>query len=122
MPANKMFERILNDLSTSAGAAGAIMIDRDGEIVASWAAGPDMQMDLIGAHHGIILSIIKDISSRHDLSTVGHVAITTDKARLVISTVKEGYCVVMALGRETPVGKALHEAGKAVERIEKEMG
>ncbi|HEY4707306.1 MAG TPA: roadblock/LC7 domain-containing protein [Thermodesulfobacteriota bacterium] len=116
-----MFAQILKDLSMSAVANGAIMIDRDGEIVASWATAP-LEMDLIGAHHGIILSIVKDISSRHGLSTVRHVAITTDKARLVISTLKEGYCIVMALVRERPVGMALHELEEAVERIEREMG
>ncbi len=116
-----MFAQILKDLSTRAGAAGAIMIDWDGEIVASWASEP-LEMELIGAHHGIILSIVKDISSRNGLSTVRHVAITTDSSRLVISTLKEGYCIVMALGRQRSIGMALHEAGEAVKRIETEMG
>lgn len=116
-----MFAQILKDLSASAGANGAIIIDRDGEIVASWAA-VQLDMELIGAHHGIILSTIKDTSYSHGVSTVRHVAITTGKARLVISALKEGYCMVMALGRERPIGLALHESEAAVKRIEKEMG
>lgn len=116
------FNEILRDLSVSAGAAGAIIIDWEGEVVASWAGSPEIDINLIGAHHEIILDIIKDASSRHGAEAVRHVAITTDKARLAMASIKEGYCLVMALGRDVPVGKALLASGRAVERIESEMG
>lgn len=116
------FGRILEDLSMSAGANGAILIDWDGEIVATWAASDQVDMQLIGAHHEIILDIVKEAASRHDRLDVRHLAITTEKARLAISTVKEGYCLVVALGSERPVGKAILESKRAVERIEEEMG
>ncbi|WKZ32982.1 MAG: roadblock/LC7 domain-containing protein [Thermodesulfobacteriota bacterium] len=116
------FDSILEDLSMRAGANGAILIDWDGEIVASWAASRDVNIDLIGAHHEIILDIVKEAASRHDRQDVRHLAITTDKAKLAISTVKEGYCLVVALGNERPMGKALFESKRAVERIEEEMG
>lgn len=116
------FERILEDLSVSAGANGAILIDWDGEIVASWAASDQVDIQLIGAHHEIILDIVKEAASRLDRQEVKHLAITTEKARLAISTVKEGYCLVMAMGNDRPIGKALIESKRAVERIEEEMG
>ena len=106
----------------SAGAAGAIIIDHDGEVVASWASSPEVNIDLIGIHHEIILDIARDAAASLDLSGVKRLAITTDKARLAISTIKEGYCLVICLGRERPIGKALYESEKAIERIEEEMG
>ncbi|MDO8427366.1 MAG: roadblock/LC7 domain-containing protein [Deltaproteobacteria bacterium] len=116
------FDLILKELTKNAGAKGAVMLDSDGEIVASHADSPSLEIDLIGAHHGIVLDIIKDATSRSAFSGVRSVAISTVKSRLAISTLKEGYYLLVAMGRSAPMGKALFESRRAVERIEEEMG
>ncbi|MBI5491965.1 MAG: roadblock/LC7 domain-containing protein [Deltaproteobacteria bacterium] len=116
------FNFILEDLTKKAGARGAIMLDSDGEIVASHSETPSLDIDLIGAHHGIVLDIIKDASTRSSLTGVKTVSITTDRSRLAISTLKEGYYLLLAMARSTPMGKALFESRMAVERLEEEMG
>lgn len=117
-----MFDKILKELAQSAGATGAIMLDWEGEVVASYSHSTALEMDLIGAHHGIILNIIKDAASRHGVSEVSSVSITTEKTRLAISTIKEGYYLVVTMDRAKPQGKALFESKRAVARIEEEMG
>ncbi|MFQ5735626.1 MAG: roadblock/LC7 domain-containing protein [Thermodesulfobacteriota bacterium] len=117
-----MFNAILKDLTAKAGANGAIMLDHDGELVASYSGSTDLDMDLIGAHHGIILNIIRDASTRSAFKDVQSVSISTGKTRLAISTLKDGYYLVLATGKALPVGKALFESKKAVRRLEAEMG
>ena len=116
------FKAILQDLTQNSGAFGAIMLDREGEVVASWAQNDSLQIDLIGAHHGIILNIIQDASRRSDFSDVSSVSISTDSAKLAISSIKEGYYLVVALEKRRPVGKALFESRRAIKKIEREMG
>lgn len=116
------FERILQELTGRAGANGAIMLADDGEVVASHSATEGLDIDLIGAHHGIILSIIKDASARSDFRDILNVSITTDKNRLAISTLKEGYYLVLAMAKALPIGKALYESGRAARLLEEEMG
>jgi len=116
------FERILKELTDATGANGAIMLANDGEVVAAHAARDGLDIDLIGAHHGIILSIIKDASSRSDFKDILSVSITTDTNRLAISTLKEGYYMVLSIARAIPVGRALYESERAARLLEEEMG
>src|SRR3972149_1285196 len=104
-----MFAQILYHLSMTAQGNGRISIGAAGEAASSWATGA-LGMGLIGGHHRLTLPPARPV------------AITTVKARLVISTLKEAYCIVMALVRERPVGMALHELEEAGERIRRGMG
>ncbi|MBI2412958.1 MAG: hypothetical protein HYV24_07100 [Deltaproteobacteria bacterium] len=116
------FREILRGLVESLGAEGAVMLAHDGELVDFYASRDSIEMDLIGAHFGVIFNIVKDVSSRYGGSAVESVAITTGSSRLVISSIKEGYCLVTALGGRGSLGRALVQSKKAVARIEEEMG
>ncbi|MBI5642014.1 MAG: hypothetical protein HY954_00915 [Deltaproteobacteria bacterium] len=116
------FYTILKGLAEKIAASGAIMLDWEGEIVASYASSPSIEIDLIGAHHGIILNIIKDASSRSSGKEVRSVSITTSSTRLAISPLKEGYYLVIITPRSVPIGKTLSEAKRASLRLEEEMG
>lgn len=116
------FERILKELTDRAGANGAIMLANDGEVVASHAVADGLDIDLIGAHHGVILNIIRDASARSDFKDIESVSITTGTSRLAISTLKEGYYVVVAMDKALPIGRALYESERAARMLEKEMG
>ena len=117
------FKKILKDLVERAGATGAVILDKDGEILDQFSEQTNLELDLIGAHHGVILGILKDAVSRHeDFSEIGSVSISTDTMRLSICVVKEGYYLVVTTGRKTPAGRTLLESSRAVKLIEKEMG
>ena len=116
------FKKILRELTEKTGAEGAIMLDGDGEAVDFFANSPD-EIKIIGAHKGIILNMLRDVHSRtNGGGDVRSVAVTTKNSRLAISTIKDGYYLVVTLGRGNgSFGKAFFESKKAAEAIEKEM-
>lgn len=115
------FNIILKRLAEAANATGAVLLAWDGEIVDSYSQSP-IELDLIGAHHGIVLNIIKDAASRSHSDAVRYVSISTEKARLLIFSLKDGYYLVVTLGRSGYIGKVLRESDKAVKALEAEMG
>jgi predicted regulator of Ras-like GTPase activity (Roadblock/LC7/MglB family) len=117
------FKTILKGLTEATGAEGAALLDKDGELVDSYSRSRDVEIDLIGAHHGIILNAVKEAASRQEASPeVVSVVISTERLRLAIATVKDGYYLVVAVDRARPAGLALFESRRAVKRIEEEMG
>lgn len=116
-----IFTEILKSLSERANANGAVMIDKDGEIVASWSAAGDLDMELIGAHYEIVFDAAAQAASCHG-GKVSSITISTDTAKIAILAIKEGYCLVVSLDRAAHSGKAMCEAARAVETIEEEMG
>jgi predicted regulator of Ras-like GTPase activity (Roadblock/LC7/MglB family) len=116
-----IFTEILKALATGTKAAGAVMIDKDGEIVASWSEAPGLDMALVGAHYEIILDAANEAASGH-WGKVSSLVISTDTAKIAILAIKEEYCLVLALDRGARLGKVVREAAEAVERIEAEMG
>ncbi|MBI5885010.1 MAG: roadblock/LC7 domain-containing protein [Deltaproteobacteria bacterium] len=124
------FKRILRELTESVGATGAVMLDWEGEIVADYSTVEGLELDLIGAHHGIILDIIKDASACHNeglkagaLKRVSSVVISTRGVRLIISTLKDDYYLVVTMPRSKGlVSRASYESRKAAVRLEAEMG
>jgi predicted regulator of Ras-like GTPase activity (Roadblock/LC7/MglB family) len=126
------FSKILEELFEAAGAAGAVMVDSDGEVVASVSEeGGACDMELVGAHHALVLDRIREAGSRVEGEKGGQgegwggiesIVITTGSARVVVSALKEDYSLVVLLSDRAPAGKALFESKKAVKEIEKEMG
>ncbi|MBI5562368.1 MAG: hypothetical protein HY894_05900 [Deltaproteobacteria bacterium] len=124
------FIKILQELTEKTGATGAAMLDWEGEIVAAHSASDGVELDLIGAHHGIILDIIKEAALHHkdgrDERTslsVTSVLISTGSLRLVISTLKDGYYLVVTMPRPGGLaGRTIYESKKAAAMLEAEMG
>ena len=119
------FTAILKDLAHETGAIGAVLLDWEGEAIASYSGSPLLELDLIGAHHGIILDIARDAAGRQTGISAGDItsiAITTSIGRLVISIIKDGYYVILALPRSVSIARCVFEVRKAIPLIEKEMG
>ncbi len=117
------FNAILKELAEKSGADGAVLMSLDGEVVASFAGSPGLEMDLIGAHQGVILTTVQDAAARlKERGEVKAVSISTGNSRLTICALKESLCLVLAMNRSRHVGKALAESRKAIAKIEKELG
>lgn len=115
-----IFNELLKALAGRIQARGAVMIDKDGEIVASWtAAGLDMA--LVGAHYEIVLDAANEVSLRHG-GPAGSIFIKTVSWTIAILAIKEGYCLVLVMDRAALFGKVLLEAERTVREIETEMG
>lgn len=115
-----IFNEILEALSGRASARGAVMIDKDGEIVASW-TGSGFDMALVGAHYEIVLDAANEAAAAHG-GPVGSVHITTGSWMIAILAIKEGYCLVVINDLSAHAGKVLLEARRTVAEIEAEMG
>ncbi len=116
------FEAILHELTERSGASGAVLLGADGDMVASFTASPALEMDLIGAHHGVILNIVRDAAERLDEGPVKAISITTGASRITVCSLKEDLCLVLVMKRQAQPGKALMESRRAIVRIEKELG
>lgn len=115
-----IFTEILKGLSERTGAKGAVMIDKDGEIVASWASS-GLDMELVGAHYEIVLDSANEAAYSHG-GPVSSISVLTDTGRVAILAIKEGYCLVIAMDRAAHPGRVMLEAAGAVRAIETEMG
>ena len=128
------FKAILENLvEKTPGATGAIMLDWEGEAVADFSKSQGLDLSAIGAHKGIILNLTRDMLNRlsvrppeagHDkvengIKTIG---IATEFTRIALSTIKQGYYLVVTLEKTRPFGRAFFETKKAIRDIEREMG
>ncbi len=117
------FKKILRNLTETAGVIGAIMVARDGELVASAVQPGGQDMDLVGAHYAVVLDLIKDAVARVDAGTgVNSIVVSTERFRQVMTVIKDGYCLVVLIKRDASSGRVLMESRKTVERIEEAMG
>lgn len=127
------FKTILKNLvEKTPGATGAILLDWEGEAVADFSISPDIDLPVIGAHKGIILNLTRDALIRlkgENMSSnafigdsVKTIGISTELAGVALSTVKEGYYLVVTVEKNKPLGIVFFESNKAIKDIEREMG
>lgn len=116
------FRTILEDLTRSSRAHGAAMLAGDGEVVELYSGEASVEMDLIGAHHTIVYNMAKDAAAAEGGTGISSVGVTTGASRLLITSLKDGYCLVLAMDRKGYMGRALFESRKAARLIEEEMG
>ncbi len=117
------FDIILKELATTVGAEGAIMLDYDAEMVAAFSESTTSDIGLIGAHHAVIFNIIKNVSSEKGGKVeVKSVVITTGGNKLIITAIKDGYCLVLVMDKAKSTGLALIESEKTIKKLEEEMG
>lgn len=117
------FKKILENLTIRTGAAGAILLDFEGEAIDCFSTGTDLELDMIGAHNSIILNMLREVSNRQKNSgEVETVGISTAKTKLALSTIKDGYYLLVAMDIKKPFGRAFFESKKAVVEILKEIG
>ncbi|MBI3753073.1 MAG: hypothetical protein HY266_03380 [Deltaproteobacteria bacterium] len=127
------FKAILKTLvEKTRGATGAILLDWEGEAVADFSKISDIDLPAIGAHKDIILNRTRDALTRlkgENMSPnafigdgVKTIGISTELAKIALSTIKEGYYLVVTMEKNKPLGMAFFESKKAIKDIEREMG
>ncbi|MCK5237559.1 MAG: hypothetical protein KAR06_11345 [Deltaproteobacteria bacterium] len=117
------FKRILRELSERVGADGAIMLDWEGEAVDSFSNSEKLELDAIGAHKGIILNMIQQVSMKSSAAEdVQSIGISTNDYKIAIAVIKDGYYILLVMSKNKPLGKAFFEARKSAKELLKEMG
>ncbi len=123
------FKKILDKLVERSGALGAVMVAGDGEVVeasglnGSSELGEGLELDFVGAHYAVVLDLLAGVAEQSpELDPVETVTVSTGRARLAVTALKEGYMVVVLMGRAVSSARAAYESRNAVKMIELEMG
>ncbi len=114
------FKTILRKLTKSIDGYGAILLDEEGEVVDMFSSEGGLELDVIGAHKGIILKMLE--RAVKDTESVHSIGISTEKMKLTISPIKEGYYVVVLSSEYTPLQRVIRETSRYLKELEEEMG
>ncbi len=116
------FKTILRELvENTPGASGAILTDWEGEAVEQYSLADEYELKLIGAHKGIILNRMKEI--QHELlpGDIHEAVISTETHHVIIGTISNDYSLIMTLGKNALVGRALYEFQRSIKSLKKEI-
>jgi len=115
------FKKISKELTIKLGGVGAVMLDQDGETVDTYAKSDEFELDFIGARTMLILPLLEKATQNLEKGRVKSLGITTDKLRLTISTIQDGYFLLVATPPEKPLTHTIIESEKAIRRLVAEM-
>lgn len=118
MPFKSLLAELLERIP---GSSGAIIADWEGEAVDHVARMDDFELRVIGAHKGIILSNLRRVLGRLGRDRLQEVVISTNLNRTLVLPVTEDYFLVLIVGREVVLGRALFEARRYVARLKEEI-
>ena len=117
MPYRGILEALL---ARVAGARTALLLDAQGEVVVGSGDLGERQR-LIGAYQGIALGMASRAADRFDAGDVRSLLWRHDGGTVVLTTLKDGYYLVVSLGREALPAAAIRCCEDARARLDAEM-
>jgi predicted regulator of Ras-like GTPase activity (Roadblock/LC7/MglB family) len=103
------------------GAIGAVFADWEGEPVDQFAHIPPLDIQLVGAHWGVVWSQTAERLGRHGLGGVEELLIEGERAIVLVRSVTERYFVVLATHHEVHLGRARRELERGAHTLRGEM-
>jgi predicted regulator of Ras-like GTPase activity (Roadblock/LC7/MglB family) len=103
------------------GAVGAVFSDWDGEPVDQFAHIAPLDIQLVGAHWGVVWWQTAQCLGKHDLGAVEELLIEGERAMVVVRMVTDQYFVVLATKRDAHLATALRELERAAVTLRGEM-
>ena len=103
------------------GALALCLVDSDGILIESVSAGADMDYDLLAAE---LVTQAENISNDHRDLAVGDVeqlTVATDRLTLMVSSVGNGYYLLLVLGPDGSYGKARFELRRSRLLLDQEL-
>jgi predicted regulator of Ras-like GTPase activity (Roadblock/LC7/MglB family) len=117
-----LFGEFLCELvGTVPGALGAVFLDWEGEAVDQFSHIPLMDILLVGAHWGVVLRIVQDFLGKHQLGEPRVLILNGEKHDIIIRTITDEYCVVLAMRSGTHLARALSAVDRVTDKIWEEM-
>jgi len=115
------YRRILETLlARTRGARTALLLDAQGEVVVG-AGDLGERQRLIGAYQGIALGMASRAADRLDAGDVRSLVWRHDDGAVVLTTLKDGYYLVVSLGREALPAVAARHCEDARARLDVEI-
>ena len=103
------------------GAVGAVFADWEGEPVDQFAHIPALDIQLVGAHWGVVWSQAAQRLGRHGIGAIEELLIEGDRATVLVRSVTDGYFVVLATRRDAHLGTARRELLRGAQTLLGEM-
>jgi len=115
------YRRILETLlARSQGARTALLLDAQGEVVVG-AGDLNERQRLIGAYQGIALGMASRTAERFESGDVRALVSRHDGGAVVLTTLKDGYYLVLSLGPEAVPAAAARHCEEARESLDREI-
>jgi predicted regulator of Ras-like GTPase activity (Roadblock/LC7/MglB family) len=103
------------------GAIGAVFADWEGEPVDQFAHIPPLEIQLVGAHWGVVWSQASARMQRNGLGPVDELVIEGERAIVLVRSVTDRYFVVLATRPEAHLGTARRELDRVARTLLGEM-
>ncbi len=103
MPFKAVLSQLLQEVP---GALGAIIVDWEGEAVDQVTHIGEYDIKILGAHHGIILTLIRDALTRMGANDPEEVVIRTQQGTTLIQPLNEDYLLILPLCKGELVARA----------------
>ncbi len=103
------------------GALGAVFSDWEGEAVDQFAHVPPADIQLVGAHWGVVLNMASERVRRAGGGDVDELWIEAEHGLVLVRRVTSQYYVVLAAGRDSHLGTARRELETSVQSLLGEM-
>jgi predicted regulator of Ras-like GTPase activity (Roadblock/LC7/MglB family) len=97
------------------------MADWEGEAVDQVGLMDDYDLQVMGAHKGVILQNLYKIASRLGHDRPSEVVITTTRAQTLLLPVTSDYFLLLTLDRGSALGRALFEARRCTQALYREI-
>ncbi|MCK5913627.1 MAG: roadblock/LC7 domain-containing protein [Desulfuromusa sp.] len=118
MPFKTLLRRLLEDIP---GALGAIIIDWEGEAVDQVTRTDEYDIKVLGAHSGIILSLLREALSRVDSGDLEEVVIRTDYNKTLMVPLTEDYLLIVQLDAAAIAARAAYKMRRCVDELRSEF-
>jgi predicted regulator of Ras-like GTPase activity (Roadblock/LC7/MglB family) len=116
------FTAILKDtIDRVDGAVGAIFAAWDGEAVDLVASEDRVEMAILAAHYGVILSHVQSAIKLFHYGEAYEMILSHSRMDLLVRAVSEGYYLVLAIRGRAHLATALRAVEQAAEALRREM-
>jgi predicted regulator of Ras-like GTPase activity (Roadblock/LC7/MglB family) len=103
------------------GALGAIFADWEGEMVDQFAHIPPLDIQLVGAHWGVVLNQATRSSQTAGFGAVRELLIEGERGTVLVHSVTESYYVVLTAKSGVHLATARRELERGAETLRGEM-
>lgn len=113
-----LLDRLLEQIP---GSLGAIIVDWEGEAVDHSARMDSYELQLLGAHKGVILANLRDAVRRLGDEEIEEIVISTAATQTLVLPVTLEYALILTLDRGDGLGRALFEARRCAAELRREI-
>ena len=114
MPFKKILNQLLLDVP---GAQGVVIVDWEGEAVDQATRIGEYDIKILGAHNGIILTLLREVLARLNSDYPEEVVIRTRQGITLIQPLTEDYLLILQLQSGTLVARAAHKLRACAEQL-----